>query len=77
MRAARIVMAGQRDICQSAVSASDVAIALTARQVEVLRLAGLGLCGKQIARRLGIPFAPLRTISARCGGAPGRAAKAS
>ena len=47
-------MAGQRDICQSAVSASDVAMALTARQVEVLRLAGLGLCGKQIARRLGI-----------------------
>ncbi|MDQ2815679.1 MAG: recombinase family protein [Actinomycetota bacterium] len=47
-------MAGQRDIYQSAVSASAAAMSLTARQAEVLLLAGRGLSGKQIARHLGI-----------------------
>ena len=47
-------MAGQRDIYQFAVSASAAATSLTARQAEVLRLAGRGLSGKQIARYLGI-----------------------
>jgi DNA-binding CsgD family transcriptional regulator len=41
------------------VSASDAIIALTARQAEVLQLAGRGLSGKQIARQLGIS---VRTI---------------
>jgi DNA invertase Pin-like site-specific DNA recombinase len=45
---------GQRDICQFAVPASSAAASLTARQAEVLRLAGYGLSGKQIARQLGI-----------------------
>ena len=52
--AVRIVMAGQRDIYQFAVSASAAVTPLTARQAEVLRLAGRGLTGKQIARYLGI-----------------------
>ena len=47
-------MAGQRSIYQSAVSASAAAMSLTARQAEVLRLAGRGLSGKQIAHHLGI-----------------------
>jgi DNA-binding CsgD family transcriptional regulator len=47
-------MAGQRDIYQSAVSGSAAAMSLTARQAEVLQLAGRGLCGKQIAHHLGI-----------------------
>ena len=47
-------MAGQRGIYQFAVSASAEAASLTARQAEVLRLAGRGLSGKQIARHLGI-----------------------
>jgi DNA invertase Pin-like site-specific DNA recombinase/DNA-binding CsgD family transcriptional regulator len=47
-------MAGQRDIYQSAVSGSDAAMSLTARQAEVLQMAGRGLCGKQIAHHLGI-----------------------
>ena len=45
---------GQRDICQFAVPESSAAASLTARQAEVLRLAGHGLSGKQIARQLGI-----------------------
>ena len=45
---------GQRDICQSDVSGSAAAMSLTARQAEVLQLAGRGLCGKQIAHHLGI-----------------------
>lgn len=54
-------MAGQRDIYQFAVSASAAATSLTARQAEVLRLAGRGLSGKQIARHLGgVPPDPLR-----------------
>jgi DNA invertase Pin-like site-specific DNA recombinase len=47
-------MAEQRDIFQSAVSAPAAAMSLTGRQAEVLRLAGRGLSGKQIARYLGI-----------------------
>jgi DNA invertase Pin-like site-specific DNA recombinase/DNA-binding CsgD family transcriptional regulator len=47
-------MAGQWDMYQFAVSASAAATSLTARQAEVLRLAGRGLSGKQIARYLGI-----------------------
>ena len=47
-------MAGQRGIYQFAISASAEAASLTARQAEVLRLAGRGLSGKQIARHLGI-----------------------
>jgi site-specific recombinase XerC/DNA-binding CsgD family transcriptional regulator len=47
-------MAGQRGIQQSPVSASAAAMPLTARQAEVLQLAGRGLSGKQIARHLGI-----------------------
>jgi len=47
-------MAKHRGIRQSAVSASATAASLTARQAEVLQLAGRGLCGKQIARSLGI-----------------------
>ena len=47
-------MAGKRDIYQSAVSGSAAAMSLTARQAEVLELAGRGLSGKQIAHHLGI-----------------------
>jgi DNA invertase Pin-like site-specific DNA recombinase/DNA-binding CsgD family transcriptional regulator len=47
-------MEEQRGIYQFVVSASASAISLTARQAEVLRLAGRGLSGKQIARHLGI-----------------------
>ena len=43
-----------RDISQSPVSASVTAMSLTARQAEVLQLAGRGLSGKQIAHHLGI-----------------------
>jgi LuxR family maltose regulon positive regulatory protein/two-component system response regulator NreC len=50
----KIVMARQRGIYQSAGSASAAARSLTARQVEVLQLAGRGLSDKQIARHLGI-----------------------
>lgn len=42
------------DIHQSSVSASVTALSLTARQAEVLQLAGRGLSGKQIAHHLGI-----------------------
>jgi DNA-binding CsgD family transcriptional regulator len=52
--AVRIVLARQRGIYQSAGSASAAGMSLTARQAEVLQLAGRGLSGKQIARHLGI-----------------------
>jgi DNA invertase Pin-like site-specific DNA recombinase/DNA-binding CsgD family transcriptional regulator len=47
-------MAGNGASTGIAVSASAAAMPLTARQVAVLRLAGRGLSGKQIARHLGI-----------------------
>ncbi len=45
---------GHRDIHQLAIAASTAAMSVTARQAEVLQLAGQGLSSKQIARRLGI-----------------------
>jgi len=48
------VVIGERGIRKLAVSAPVTAVVLTARQVEVLRLAERGLSGKQIARHLGI-----------------------
>lgn len=50
----RIVAVRQRDIYRSARAASAAAMPLTARQAEVLRLAGRGMSGKQIAHHLGI-----------------------
>ena len=47
-------MAGHGGTHQPGASAAATAVSLTARQAEVLRLAGGGLSGKQIARRLGI-----------------------
>jgi DNA invertase Pin-like site-specific DNA recombinase len=45
---------GHRDLHQPAMAVSTAAMPVTARQAEVLQLAGQGLSGKQIARRLGI-----------------------
>ena len=47
-------MAGQRDDRQPALCTGRGMGHLTGRQAEVLQLAGRGLSGKQIARRLGI-----------------------
>jgi DNA-binding CsgD family transcriptional regulator len=47
-------MASQRNVRQPVPSATHRVVHLTSRQVEVLRLAGRGLSGKQIARHLGI-----------------------
>ena len=47
-------MEDKRGIRRSANPLYAVEISPTSRQVEVLRLAGIGLSGKQIARRLGI-----------------------
>ncbi|MGH3275676.1 MAG: response regulator transcription factor [Streptosporangiaceae bacterium] len=52
-------MARQRGIYESALSAFAAGPTLTARQVEVLQLAGRGLSSKQIARNLGLS---VRTI---------------
>ena len=47
-------MASQGDHRQPVLCTGGGVVHLTGRQAEVLRLAGSGLCGKQIARRLGI-----------------------
>ena len=57
-------MAEHQGIYQSAVSASAAAMSLTARQAEVLQLAGRGLSGKQIANHLGIS---IRTVEGHFG----------
>lgn len=49
-----IVTAEHQGIHHSAVSVPATAMSLTARQAEVLQLAGRGLSGKQIAHQLGI-----------------------
>src|SRR5216683_899652 len=54
LRAMRKRDGGHRDIHQLAIAASTAAMSVTARQAEVLQLAGQGLSSKQIARRLGI-----------------------
>ena len=74
----RIVAVRQRDIYRSARAASAAAMPLTARQAEVLRLAGRGMSGKRIRPpSRGYQSAPLRITSAECGGAQARAARAN
>lgn len=73
----RIVVAGQQGIDRFAASTSAAFTSLTARQAEVLRLAGRGLSDKQIAAAWEFPLVPSKITSARCGGVPRRAAEAS
>lgn len=73
----RIVAVRQRDIYRSARAASAAAMPLTARQAEVLRLAGAVCPASRSPTIWGYQSAPLRITSAECGGAQARAARAN